>query len=121
MEQETIESIKSGLTEIKDGLTGLNTNIKTVQEDNVRLRSDVDNLRRARLKLDRSSLPVAGKVTDDCARFLGAVVLLTGERNGKLNHLGERQRDAILGESREILGLHQKAALTSTDIPLPVE
>jgi len=121
MEQETIESIKSGLTEIKDGLTGLNTNIKTVQEDNVRLRGDVDNLRRARLKLDRSSLPVAGKVSDDCARFLGAVVLLTGERNGKLNHLGERQRDAILGESREILGLHQKAALTSTDIPLPVE
>jgi HK97 family phage major capsid protein len=121
MEQDTIENIKSGLTEIKDGLTGLTSNIKSVQDDNVRLRSDLDALRRARLKLDRSSLSVPGKVTDDCARFLGAIVLLTGERNGKLAHLGERQRDSILGESREILGLHQKAALTSADIPLPIE
>ena len=62
-------SYKSGLTEIKSGLTGLTSNLKTVQDDNARLRTDLDNLRRARLKLDRSSLPAPGKVSDDCARW----------------------------------------------------
>lgn len=121
MTPETIDLIKSGLTEIKDGLGGLNTTVKTIQDDHAKLRTDLDSLRRARLKIDRSSLPVLGKVTDDCARFLGAVVLLTGERNGKLNHLGDRQRESLLGESRDILGIATKAALTSTDIPLPVD
>ena len=121
MEPTNINDICTGLAEIKDGLAGLNTAVKTVQEDSAKLRTDLDSLRRARLKLDRSSLPVPGKVTDDCARFLGAIVLLTGERNGKLNHLSERQRDSLLGESRTILGVSQKAALTSSDIPLPVE
>jgi septation ring formation regulator EzrA len=56
MEQETIESIKSGLADIKDGLTDLTSALKTVQDDNAKLRADLDTLRRARLKLDRSSL-----------------------------------------------------------------
>jgi len=121
MPPETIDHVKSGLLEIKDGLTGLTSALKSVQEDNAKLRDDVDNLRRSRLKLDRSSFPIPGRVTDDCARFLGAVVVLTGERSAKLSHFSERQRDVLLSESRQILGLTQKAALTSTDIPLPIE
>src|SRR6185503_948329 len=119
MQPSNITELCAGLTEIRDGLAGLNNAVKSVQDDSTKLRTDFDTLRRSRLKLDRASLPAPGKVTDDCARFLGAVVLLTGERNGKLNHLSERQRDSLLGESRDILGLHQKAALTSSDIPLP--
>ena len=121
MDPSTIDHVKSGLIEIKDSLTGLTSTLKSVQDDNAKLRDDVDNLRRTRLKLDRSSIPVPGRVSDDCARFLGAVIVLTGERSAKLSHLSERQRDTLLGESREILGVAQKAALTSTDIPLPVE
>jgi HK97 family phage major capsid protein len=121
MTAENITDICAGFTEIRDGLAGLSTAVKTVQDDSLKLRSDIENLRRTRLKLDRSSLPLPGKISDDCARFLGAVVLLTGERNGKLSHLSEKQRDSLLGESRSVLGLSQKAALTSTDIPLPIE
>lgn len=121
MTTEQLTQLGAGLSEIRDGLAGLNNAVKTVQEDGAKLRSDIDLLRRARLKLDRSALPLPGRVSSDCARFLGAIVLLTGERNGKLNHLGERQRESLLGESRTILGLAQKSALTSSDIPLPVE
>ena len=121
MTSEVLTELGTGLSEIRDGLAGLNSAVKTVQEDSAKLRGDIDNLRRARLKLDRSSLGGPGRVSTDCARFLGAIVLLTGERNGKLNHLSERQRDSLLGESRTILGLAQKAALTTSDIPLPVE
>lgn len=119
MTSEIVSEFRTGLTEIRDGLTNLNSALKSVQGETATLQRELQPLRRA--QLSRVRLPVPGKVSDECARFLGAIVLLTGERNGKLSHLAQSQREALLGESRAIIGISQKAALTTGDIPLPVE
>jgi HK97 family phage major capsid protein len=95
------------------------TSVKELRRQQQDMQKHLDDLRRRGLRVTNQPRP--GHVSDDCARYLGAIVLLTAEKNGKLNHLSERQRDTLTSESRSIMGLSAKAALTTSDIPLPVE
>jgi HK97 family phage major capsid protein len=56
-------------------------------------------------------------VSDECARYLGAIVALAGVRGGQLD--GARAEKAI-GLFKDITGIEAKTALTSSDIPLPI-
>jgi HK97 family phage major capsid protein len=58
-------------------------------------------------------------VSDDCARYIAAVVVCGADSIGGLNHIKGAQRDTLVGECKNILGLETRSALTGSDIPLP--
>ncbi len=59
-----------------------------------------------------------GVVSDECARHLGALVVMAGEIQGKLSSC--QNRDELLNEARTVFGMEQRASLTSSDVPLPL-
>jgi HK97 family phage major capsid protein len=103
--------------EMKDLLVESRDNIQAYQKDLEDLRGHVDNLRRG--GASRAAASSNGAVSEECARFLGAMVVAGCEIRGKLNDNPQRER--LLRDAEGILGLQQRAALTSTDIPLPLD
>jgi HK97 family phage major capsid protein len=57
-------------------------------------------------------------ISDDCARHLGAIALAVGVKRGQITG---KQADMAETQVKEILGVEIKTALSSSDIPLPVE
>src|SRR2546423_6685585 len=134
MQTEVIEEFRKGLSEIKEGITKADkdyTDVKTgvhkLQDENERLQADFNKLQRlyvARQSAsNRSSQILQGMVSDECAAFLGATFIAQCAKSGKLELLSQSAatRDALLNSARQTLGIEVKTALTSTDIPLPVE
>lgn len=60
-------------------------------------------------------------VSEDCARYVAAVVICGADSFGGLNHIKGAQRESLIGECRSILGIQTRDALTSNDIPLPTQ
>lgn len=58
-------------------------------------------------------------VSERCGRYLGAVTLVMGLRCEKI--LSGKAHDFALGYVKDVLGIDIRTALTSSDIPLPVE
>lgn len=85
------------------------------------LQDQVDRLRRAGLSRGSSELRPGQLVTDDCAECLTAIAIVGAEKHGALNLLDASRRERLVSRSRSILGIEQRAALTSSDIPLPTE
>ena len=130
MEPTVIEEFRKGITDIQSGiattqkdLTGVKSHLQTVQDDNARLKTELDSVRKQLLVRG----PIAatqrrpGFVSDACARHLAATFIVGNARAGRLDLLDARQRDSLFTEARGILGLETRAALTTTDIPLPTE
>jgi HK97 family phage major capsid protein len=59
-----------------------------------------------------------GEVSEDCARHLGAIAYAIGLRRGNFSGAS---KDIAEQQAKEILGAEWRAALTTSDIPLPVE
>lgn len=111
---------KAGWAQIKS-LPGL---IKILQEENADLKTSVTKLKKEILVLAQRAPQAIRKhevVTHDCARYLAAVAYIGAEKYNKLSHLNSQNRDLILNKSAEVLGMELRAALTTTDIPLPTE
>jgi HK97 family phage major capsid protein len=82
------------------------------------LREQVDALRKA--QLTRSTTPSRpGEVSRECAGHLGAIAILGAARQGRIEK--GLEGDRLVGRAAEIIGINQKAALTTSDIPLPVD
>lgn len=60
-----------------------------------------------------------GAVSEDCARHLGAIVLLAGLNQGLLGGRNRDYAEGIVKESLGCLNVEQRTALSATDIPLP--
>jgi HK97 family phage major capsid protein len=129
MEEKLFTELKGALTEIKTGITDHGKRIDEIaksQKDDasniVQMRSDLDSFRKAQLSAKQSGPRRKGHVSEACARHIFASVMLGLEREGLLEKAGydSRKRDTIVGHAREILGVEAKAALTTSDIPLPV-
>jgi HK97 family phage major capsid protein len=124
---DQMNQIESLLTEIKsdwEGLKKLPTALRAVEEQATKLEENLKEMRRTSATRAASArLSASGNVSDDCARFLAATFIAHCEKNGKLDALCSvtAQRDAITAFARDQLGLSTRAALTTTDIPLPVE
>lgn len=125
---KTIAEFQTGLSEIQKGLdshnkdvTDLKSALRSVQDENAKLAAELDKVRRQWLALGTSTPHIRrpGFVSDHCARHLAAVFILGNARSGRLDILHPHVREKLFTESREILGLETKAALTTTDIPLP--
>jgi len=71
---------------------------------------------RKRGLLEHRAPPRPGRVSEQCARHLGAIGLLAALRRNEAAN-----GDRIGGIVRDILGIESRAALTTTDIPLPTE
>src|SRR5436309_7116994 len=130
METIIIEEFRKGITDIKSGIhetqedvTNLQSTIKSVQDENQKLHCELDKVRKQLLL--RATSPSAprrpGLVSEQCARHLAASFILGAARSGRLDSLDSHQRDGLFTEARSILGIETRAALTTTDIPLPTE
>ncbi len=131
MQTEIVEEFRKGLTEIKEGITntdkslaGVNSEVKFLKQENDRLQAEFNKLHRRYLSSLQVSRAVAqpGVVSDQCAAHIGATFVHQCAKSGKLELLSQSSiiRDALFKESRDILGLEARSALTTTDIPLPV-
>src|SRR5262245_2431565 len=133
MDTTIIDEFRNGLSDIKHGvtatdkkLTDLQEGVKKLQDENERLQTEFNKVRRLYLGRQGAANRQAlrpGLVSDDFARHLGSIFILQCAKSGKLEVLSQSAatRDALLNSAREFLGLEMRAALTTTDIPLPVE
>jgi len=115
-----LNDVKGGWAEIK----ALPRVLKTVQDENVELKSSLTKLRKEVLTLAQRTVQPIRKhevVTHDCARYLAAIAYIGAEKYNKLSHLNSQHRDLILNKSAEVLGMELRTALTTTDIPMPIE
>jgi hypothetical protein len=97
---------------------------KSLQTEHTQLSQQMTSVRR--LLATRHSSPVThhpGRVSDDCARHIAASFIAHCEKSGKLEALcsAPSQRDALINTARDTLNLTTRAALTTGDVPLPVE
>jgi HK97 family phage major capsid protein len=125
-EQQLIE-IRTAVQKVEgelSSITGLRATIKALEEKNTTLRGDLDKLKKEILEITQRSPQRIRKhevVTHDCARYLAAIAYIGAEKHNKLSHLSSQNRDLILNKSAETMGMELRAALTTTDIPLPTE
>lgn len=98
-------------------LKGLPAGFKSINDIVDKIKGDMDVFRKAQLNQKSSAPKRKGEVSDDCARQLGAIALLLGVKQDKLEGIS---RDNAAGLYKEITGVELKAALTSSDIPLPI-
>lgn len=110
-----LNEMKSGWQEVKK----LPASFAGLQGEAASLRKEFTEVRS--LVAARMSFGAAargpGLVSDDCARHLAGIAIAARLRSGKQVENAER----LEGMAREILGMEIRTALSSTDIPLPVE
>ncbi len=78
---------------------------------------ELETFRKSQIGIKRG-ITRPGEVGEECARFLGGLLLKAGLNQEKWQG---RQKDFAESEMKNILGINTKAALTSSDIPLPTE
>lgn len=118
--------IKKGFDEILPKLRSfddMQKRLDDVEKDTGDLRRSSDTLRRgfaSRMNSVGTRQPgMPPSVSEDCARAIAAICILGADAVGALNGMDAHRRDVLLGESRSALNVSQRAALTSSDIPLP--
>lgn len=113
-----------GLKTEADGIKKDVTDMKGHVND---LKSGVDELKKQRIVPGRfRSATVAGQpgqVSDECAREVASLFIIHCERSGMLQGLCslQKERDHLLDQARSVLGISVKAAVTTTEVPLPAQ
>ncbi|HEV2393058.1 MAG TPA: phage major capsid protein [Verrucomicrobiae bacterium] len=109
-------------------LLGLKSTLATLQAAQADLALQLGNFRTATVAKFGSAAPhrtrPIGGVTDECAAQVASQFILHCERSGAIDALCSApatQRDTLLNFARNTLNLSTKAALTTTDIPLPAQ
>ena len=120
--EEQIQEFQGILGEIKGGwaeLKKLPEILGGLKQENDGLRKDLNEVRRLMIARSAcgSTARLPGLVSDDCARHLTGIALSARLRSGKQ----VENADYVHGLAKDILGVEIKAALSSTDIPLPIE
>jgi HK97 family phage major capsid protein len=122
---EQINDWQTMMTELKStGVGNLPGAVKSLQDESAQMRQHVADVRR--LLASRHSSPVTrhpGLVTDDCARYLAALFIAHCEKSGRIEALCSlpAQREALCSIARDTLNISTRAALTTSDIPLPTQ
>lgn len=117
------EKVLNGVKTIAEKSKSLEERLEkaATTEDLLALKGEVESLANATRNLRKTQLSAPrnhskGQVSEDTARYIGGLTLLTGLRGGQIR--GDRSE----GLCKDILGeAEYKAALTTSDIPLPVE
>jgi HK97 family phage major capsid protein len=87
------------------------------------IKSQVDAQRRSSLMGEGNTTRTFGRVTDGCAKWLASHFILHCERSNKLEGLASEptRREALVSVARSVMGITGKTALSTSDIPLPVQ
>jgi HK97 family phage major capsid protein len=119
--QGILGDMKASWSELK----GLPNALKELRDDTAVTKQQMAELRRQNAGRAHANLQyrAPGKVSLDCAEHLSATFIAHCERSGKLEALCSvpSQRDMLAGFARERLQVSARAALTTSDIPLPVQ
>jgi len=119
--KQLLEEMQSGWSELKQ-LPGA---LRDVREESARMKQQLTELRRgaALLAHERTAARPRGGVSVECAEHIAAAFIAHCERSGKLEALCSvpSQRDRLVLFARDRLGLSARSALTTTEIPLPVQ
>ncbi len=119
--QELLGEMRSGWSEIRQ-LPGA---VRELREEGARAKQQLAELRRSSAvrAQERTRARPHGSVSAECAEHVAATFIAHCERSGKLEALCSvpSQRDALVLFARDRLGLTTRAALTTTEIPLPVQ
>ncbi|MEI7729198.1 MAG: phage major capsid protein [Verrucomicrobiota bacterium] len=118
METNQINELTSTLHVIRGGVDHLNTTVADHGTELGRLRQDLDGVRRQQLQRGLARPANPGEISDDCARHIAAVVIAGAVRSGRFDG---PVKDHLLGVARDVLGAEAKSALTTSDLPLPVQ
>jgi HK97 family phage major capsid protein len=116
-----LDDLKGGWKRVKE----LPDLLKRVEDENAELKLEVGRLKKANLTGASSSgvrwLNGVPFVSDECARALASLYIIAGEQQGKLKEIVQdsSRRERLISVSSDFLGLQTRAALTSSDIPLP--
>lgn len=123
--KSALEQIQWSNRELLGDYQKASNELKTLGASHQKLATDFAEAQKHLEQLRRSTLGAGVKrlahqaVSDDCARYIAAVVVCGADSIGGLSHIKGAQRDALLGECKNILGIETRSALTSSDIPLP--
>ena len=116
-----LDEVKGGWSRVKE----LPDLLKRVEDENADLKLELGKLKKSQITGVTGTgvrwLNGVPFVSDDCARALASLYIIAGEQQGKLQELIQdtSRRDRLVAASSELLGLQTRAALTSSDIPLP--
>src|SRR2546426_3060000 len=119
--QTVLGEIKGGWANVKD----LPATFKTIQDETAQLGQQMKDVRRlvaSRLAPSpRTRTP--GLVSDECARHLAAQLVVHCHKSDRLSGLCSvpAQRDTLLDFACDTLNLATRAALNTSDIPLPTQ
>ena len=113
------------LDDIEKSLTGQTKSIETLTGTVAEVQQKcIDMEKRTIDSLSNGPrIRIPGKVSDGCAKHLAAQFILHCEKSGKLDALSSisTQRDGLSTVARQVLGIAAKAAITTSDIPLPTQ
>src|SRR5258706_4023783 len=120
--------IQSMLTEFQRDWPNIKSvpgTLKTIQDENLQLKQHMTDVRRLLAARGQGNTRprVPGLVSDDCALHLAAQFINHCERSGKMEALASLpgQREVLSAFARDTLNLSTRTALTTTDIPLPIQ
>jgi HK97 family phage major capsid protein len=106
-------------------LKGLPATVKTLETNLASVEEKLTDLRRVTVSRAGtvSRPPAPGKVSDDCAAWIGASFIAHCEKSRRTELLCSPsvQRDALVESARQTLGLTTRAALSTSDVPLPIQ
>lgn len=115
--QNIVKDLRGGWDTVK----ALPEKFVSLEDALSKIKTEMDNLRRAQISRKANAPHRPDQVSDECARHLGALAILAGFRQGKMDAIGANQRDMLGGMFKDIVGVELKTALSTSDIPLPVE
>jgi HK97 family phage major capsid protein len=110
-----VEALQKSIKAHEDALKKNDGDIVTLQKLANDVVAKMDEFRKAQLtyKQSQRGLVRLGQVSDECARHLGGILVLTGLKQERLS--GDRWEGVV----KDILGVEARTALTTSDIPLP--
>lgn len=116
--EQDLANVAKGFRNLETDLAASNDAIKKLHDGNSLLKRQLDDMRRARLQAGDGPNTKRGRfVSDACARYLAAIAIVGAEKHGKLGHVSDRA--TVVGRALDALGMEQRTALTTSDIPLP--
>ncbi|MDX1951501.1 MAG: phage major capsid protein [Verrucomicrobiota bacterium] len=138
--EETAKAIKAGVEATQKDVNELKTANDTMSKELAELKKQLDHQRKLGLASRQRINPVIqpGKVSDDCAKFIGATFIIAAKTHGKevQPHMLKWAQDLVAAEcsfndhepnaqklreyGKACENIQTKAALTTTDIPMPV-
>jgi HK97 family phage major capsid protein len=106
-----IEEIEKSIGKNREDYDMIGKLVAEVQKENIELRKMLLSQRNF---VQRRP----GEISEDCARYLGAIAMIAGIKQERFSG---KTLDFAQAEIKNILGVEAKAALTTSEIPLPTQ